>query len=107
MGGAEAGRGVEALKPEHGARSLLHFAVVLLQQVSGVPCRTMGDRGPQLEPNRAGVGPMTIRGHAERTALAEQAHGPKERASGRQVTGLTQADVEQIAFVIQRTIEVD
>jgi len=71
MGGAEAGRGVEAFKPEHDARALLHFAVVLLQEVIGVPGRMMGDRGPELEPNRAGVGPLLIRGHAERTAFAE------------------------------------
>jgi hypothetical protein len=94
MGGAEASRGVEALKPKHGPRALLHLAVVLLQEVIRVPRRTMGDCGPELKPNRAGVGAVAVRGDAEWTALANELCRAEEGPRGGKVTGLTQARVQ-------------
>ena len=48
MGVAEAGRGLKALKPEHGTQALFNRAMALLQQILRVAGRAMPDGCPEL-----------------------------------------------------------
>src|SRR5215813_15481270 len=89
----EARRGVEALEAEHRTGTLLHLAVILLQQVISVARRPVCDGRPKLKPDGPGVGTVTVRGNPQGTPLADHPRGTEECASGGEVTGLAQADI--------------
>ena len=57
----EASRRLKALKPEDGTKAVFHRAMALLEQSVGVAGRAVWDGGPELQPERTGLGLMAIR----------------------------------------------
>src|SRR5262245_7165191 len=80
--------------------------MILLQPIIGIAYRTVDHGGPELEPECAWIGAMAIGGDTARTALAKQTHRAEEGTGSREIARLTEANVKQIAGVVQGAIEV-